>query len=452
MGGFFSSLGAAANALRVFEKALTVTENNVANASTPGYARQSLYLEARPFSLDLGLTGGVEAGQLQSARQEYAEQAVRTRQSSYSRSDELAAELTRIEDLFDVSGEAGIPGSLTELFESISAWSLAPNDTVVRQTVLERARSLASRFQETATALRDASFRTSAQIQNTVNRINDLVAQVRELNVAYREDIRNREDPSLDARLHNTLEELAEYVDFTALRQQDGSVMILLGGQTALVVGDQQLEISADTSGAEAVVKDAYGRDITGQISQGRLAATLEFRNQLIPQLLSGLNRLAAAIADRFNAMLAAGLDRNGQPGAALFTYESAETAAATLEVTDISPDELAAATAAAPSGNGNALDLLALADSPELDGFTFTGFYATLARQVGSALEDVRQDSAQQEQLLMQARYLREQASGVSLDEEAMHLLQFQRSYQAAAKMIQVIDGLLDTLLGLVR
>lgn len=452
MGGLFSSLNAAGNALRVFEKALTVAQNNVSNASTPGYARQRLHLEAIPFSLDQGLPGGVQAGQLQSARQEYAEQAVRHRQSQHSRSDELALELARIEALYDVSGEGGVAGALTALFESISAWSLSPNETVARQMVLERARSLAGRFQESAAGLLSAAYETAAKIESAVNNINSLAARIRELNALYREDVRNLEDPSLDARLHATLEELAEYADFTALRQEDGSVMVLLGGQTGLVVGDQQFEISADSSGARAVIMDAWGRDITYQISGGRLAAAVEFRNRIVPELLNGLDRLAAAIADRFNATLSAGLDLHGNPGAPLFAYDPAQGAAATLRVTDISPDELAGAAAAAPGGNGNVLDLLALAQSRELDGFTFTGFYGDLARRVGRALEDARQASEQHKQLLLQAQYLREQASGVSLDEEALQVLQFQRCYQAAARMVQVIDELLDSLLTMLR
>ncbi len=452
MAGFLSSLGATANALRVFEKALTVTQNNVANASTPGFAKQTLYLEAVPFAPDLGLPGGVRAARVESARQEYAERAVQVRQSIYSRSEETAAALSRIEALFDVSGEAGLPGALTALFTSISSWSIAPNDTVARQTVLERARDLAGRFREAAAALADASFQTSTQIQNTVSGINSLVARVRELNVLYRQDVRNLEDPALDARLHDALEQLAEYADFTALRHEDGSVTILLGGQTPLLVGDQQFELSADTSGAQASILDAAGRDITSQISQGRLAAQLAFRNQTVPGLLAELNRLAAAIADRINATLEAGLDRQGQPGAALFAYDAPELAAATLRVTEIGPEELAAATASAPGGNGNVLALMELAESPELDGFSFVGFYGTLARRVGTLLEDARQDSAQHEQMLLQARWLREQASSVSLDEEAARLIQFQRSYEAAAKMIRAIDELLETVLGLVQ
>ncbi len=452
MAGFISSLGATAGALRAFEKALTVVQNNVANALTPGFAKQRLYLEALPFQPDLGFPGGVRAERIESARQQYAEQAVRARQWAWARAEETAAQLSRIEGLFDVSGQMGLPKAITALFEAFSAWTVAPNDTVSRQAILERARELADRFRETASALTQIFYQTSSRIQNETAQINRTVAQIRELNVLYRQDIRNLQDPSLDARLHALLEELAQVADFTAIRQEDGSVTILLGGQTPLLVGEEQFEIAADVSSAQARILDFAGRDITGQVTQGRLGAILDFRNRVLPELTAGVNRLAAVLADRINEVLAGGIDRNGQPGAPLFAYDSPELAASTLRVTQISPDQLAAAAPDAPGGNGNALALAALAESAELDGFSFMGFYGWIARRVGSALEDAREGAEQQKQMLLQTQWLREQAQAVSLDEEAVNLVRFQRAYEAAARMIRAIDELLETVIGMVR
>ena len=64
MSGLLSSLRSTAGALRVFERALTVTQNNVSNASTPGYAVQRLSLQAADFEPSLGLLGGVRAGEV----------------------------------------------------------------------------------------------------------------------------------------------------------------------------------------------------------------------------------------------------------------------------------------------------------------------------------------------------------------------------------------------------
>src|SRR5262249_30244353 len=153
--------------------------------------------------------------------------------------------------------------------------------------------------------------------------------------------------------------------DVQALRQSDGSLTLLLNGQTPLVVGENQYLIQADTTSAAAVsIRDSGGTDITAEISGGRLSGGLKAVNQLLPGYQNGLNQLAQGIADSVNSVLAAGVDSTGNPGAPLFSY-TAPDAAATLAFTGITGGQLAAGTSAAPGGNGNALALSALETSP---------------------------------------------------------------------------------------
>lgn len=448
----FGSLLSSANAMRVFAQALDTIQNNVNNAATPGYAKQRLLPVPLPLAPELGLPGGIMAGGLTSSRDEYAELAVRLQQHSYGRSQQMAGELSRIEPLFDVSGQAGIPGAMNQLFQSFSSWSVAPNDGVARRDVIDRAADLAQRFNDAAAALTNAASAVNQQTRGVIGSINNLGSVISGLNAEIQRNFRAGTDANVDARLHNVLGELAQYSDFTVLKQADGSVMVLLGGQTPLVIGDRQYSIEADFSGAQTVIRDSEGRDVTAQFSGGGLSALLEVKNSEIQSYLSDLNRLASGLADRVNSILNAGVDMNGNPGAALFAYDSPETAASTLRVTSIAAEELAGAVAAAAGGNGNALDLAALANSPEIDAQTFMGFYSTLAARVGRTLATARDEAQTQEQLLLQAQALRDQSSAVSLDEEATRMMEFQRSYQAAAQVVTILNDLMDTTLNLLR
>ena len=56
------------------------------------------------------------------------------------------------------------------------------------------------------------------------------------------------------------------------------------------------------------------------------------------------------------------------------------------------------------------------------------------------------------QSQLVAQAKSLQQQVSGVSLDEEAIRLVQLQSSYQAASKVVTVIDNLTQSLMNMVH
>src|ERR1700732_4233666 len=100
----FSTLHASLNALNAFQQSLDVAQNNVSNASTPGFAKQVATLEALPFQPQTGLIGGVQAGTPQSSRDEYLEQAVRYQSGVLGNFTAQSQALSGIEPIFDVTG------------------------------------------------------------------------------------------------------------------------------------------------------------------------------------------------------------------------------------------------------------------------------------------------------------------------------------------------------------
>ncbi len=449
MSNLFASLKTAASSMKAYEEALGVVQNNVTNANTPGYVSQQADLIALSFQPERDLPGGVRAGELISSRDAFSERAVWRQAQQYGRVAQTAAGLSRIEPVFDVAEGSGLAAAIDDFYASFSQLSVAPNDIPARQEVISAAERVARGFNYAATSLARAADEGRRASTNLADEINRIAGDIRDLNIEFRKDYRNKKDAGLDARLHASLEELAELADFTALPQEDGSVTILLGGQTPLVIGDKLFAIQADTSGSQIEIRDWEGNAITSQLQQGRLKGVLEFANQLLPSYGADLDRLAASLADRVNALLAGGVDINGQPPVVdLFAYDAGNGAARTLSVTAITPEEIAAADPAAPGGNGNALKLAALATSAEIDGFTFTEYYGQLAARVGREIASAKEDERSQSLLLAQARKLRDQVSAVNLDEEAAALVQYQRSYEASARLISVLNELTEVLL----
>src|SRR5260370_23562981 len=148
-----ATLGSSSGALDAIDQVLQVTQNNVANASTPGYAKQRLSLDALPFHPSVGAAGGVRAGQIHSARDQYAEQSVRRETTLLGNAQQSVGGLTSLQSLFDVSGQSAIPDALNHLFQSFSAWAQSPSDTVARQTVIQRATRLSNSFQQPSARL-----------------------------------------------------------------------------------------------------------------------------------------------------------------------------------------------------------------------------------------------------------------------------------------------------------
>jgi flagellar hook-associated protein 1 FlgK len=309
--------------------------------------------------------------------------------------------------------------------------------------VIDQANELANSFNAASANLASVKGNARLQISSQVDSINHLAGLVQVFNTTQQTNASGASDPIVDAKLHDTLEQLSGYAGVQALRQNDGSITLLLGGQTPLVVGRTQYKISADiTSGPTAVIRDSSGADVTSLVSGGNLGGSLEALNQSIPSYQNGLNQLAQGIADSVNSALSAGVDLNGNAGVPLFTYNSSG-AASSLAVTGIGPGELAAASPGAAGGNGNALALSALGNSPILNGFTFTTFYGNLSATVGRDVANAKDNQSVQTQLLAQAKAHRTSLSGVSLDEEAVRLVEFQRAYQATAKLVSILDQL---------
>src|SRR5436190_13482820 len=143
MSNLLASLVSSAGTLEAYGRVLETTQNNVSNASTPGYAKQRMSLHALPFGPSGGVTGGVRAGALESSRNEYAESAVREQAVASGYQQQLVESLSGIESRFDISGNSGIPQALNRLFQSFSAWAATPGNQASRQTVIDRATDLA---------------------------------------------------------------------------------------------------------------------------------------------------------------------------------------------------------------------------------------------------------------------------------------------------------------------
>jgi flagellar hook-associated protein 1 FlgK len=175
------------------------------------------------------------------------------------------------------------------------------------------------------------------------------------------------------------------------------------------------------------------------------------------------LNALAQSFADRVNNILTNGLVSAGPPpvpGVALFTYAAGDVTgvAKTLALNPaITAEQLAAISPGPPFvSNGAALELADMRNGnrPEdlVGGASFLDFYASQARAVGDELRAARQQESRSQTLLAQARDLRQQLSGVSLDEEAIVLTELQRSYEANAQVVKIVDELIQSVLSIIR
>ena len=79
---------------------------------------------------------------------------------------------------------------------------------------------------------------------------------------------------------------------------------------------------------------------------------------------------------------------------------------------------------------------------------FTFNEFYSSIVSDLGVQSFSTQATLEQQEGILLQLNTRRESKSGVSIDEEFINMVKFQQAYNASARLIGVVDELLDAVI----
>lgn len=146
------------------------------------------------------------------------------------------------------------------------------------------------------------------------------------------------------------------------------------------------------------------------------------------------------------NAAHRAGFDGAGNPGQAFFAYDPADPAGSLTVAVDASQ----VAASSLPGGARDGGVAASLATSGRIE-----ALYQAHVGNLGSEVASTRRQQATQSLLTNQVDSSRAQLSGVNLDEETVSMLASQRAYEAAARVMTVVDSVLDTLInrtGMVR
>jgi len=137
-----------------------------------------------------------------------------------------------------------------------------------------------------------------------------------------------------------------------------------------------------------------------------------------------------------------------------VFSVKSAEGAARAFGVALTEPDKFAAASSssALPGDNSNVLSMTDLRGGKFLSNgnASFSSFYSSLVTDVATASRFATLNSDAQTVVMEELESYRESVSGVSIDEEGLNLIRYQQSYEAAAKVINIVNELFDTLVSL--
>ncbi len=439
------------------QAALDTTSNNIANANTPGYSRQTVdFEETPPVEYGGQLFGtGVEIGQITSQRNSVLQMSLDQATQQQSKYDSYLTSMQQVQTLFNETSGTGLQSSITAFFSSLQQLSTDPSNTSLRQAVLSAAQNMAQDFNSTSSNLTSLQQNVDQSVPQAVSQINSLTSQIAQLNseVSAAESTGQNAGSLVDQR-NQLISQVSGIIDVSQVDAGNGNVTLTTTSGAALVVGDKSFRLTSQANPTTGF-QDVYsmGKDITSTINGGSLGGTLQVRDSTIPSILSSLDSLASSLENSFNSVNKAGADLNGNPGGNFFVAPPAggAGAAATMSVALTDPSQIAASLDGSAGDNANVNAMLALQNQGIVNGQTPINAYSNLVFQVGN---DVASAQSEEQGVTAAAQQLQNQIgsiSGVSINEEAANLVQYQQAYQAAAQVASVISSLTSTAINMV-
>lgn len=459
--------------LKLFQVAAEVTSENIANVNTPGYSRQRVLFETAPptthngFPLGTGVRVQVVERYYDSLLQKQLVNAAATSGYNSTKSDVLQ----QIEPVFNEIAQEGLGTTITKFFNSWQDLSLNPTGQAERQAVLSRAQIMVDQFHYVSRTLNDAVTQQEESVVPQVNEINRVVQQIALLNgnIKNTELVSGNANEMRDQRDY-LIRQLSEQLGVRFTENDDGTTDVYVTNDATstayyLVKSTQYGSLAASGSPAAVTITDYLGTTspaldptsatpfYSADTAGGALWATLKMRDVTIPGYRAQVDALAAGVVSSVNAQHQAGFDLLNVAGGNFFLAAGTTAASIGLDPA-ISVNTIAASGSATSVGdNSNAVALAQLLNDTTTMGIsTFSNYYNSLVAQVGLDVQTAKTVVAQDAAFMKQLTTLRDSQSGVSLDEELANLIQYQRSYQASAKLITTASDMMDAVINMIR
>lgn len=449
------------------QTALQTVGHNIANKTTEGFSRQRVELLSNPpigeGNLQIGM--GARAGVVTRVNNPWLEKQIQREGMSMGYEDSRSDAMGRVEQVYNEQNNKGLNQYVTDFFNSFRELSNNPESLASRTMVRESATAMTKDFTRLTDQLHSVQEDLDGQIKTSVEEINQITKEIASLNEKV-QTIEVQKVPANDERDRRDLllKKLGEKIDISWAEGRDGLVTVTAGRTAILVSGTGSSELKAATTNMRNRVEIFFQgtgtpANITDQITGGRIGGALQVRDQVIEGLLDQADKMAYTLAKEVNAAHIEGFDKYGKSGVLFFEMpEQMKGAAASISLNKTVYNDVAKIAAAskphAPGDNTVANVISSLQYRQVMDGGTATmdDFYNTQVGQVGALTQRAIKAQESQKNMMSQLTNIRESISGVSLDEETTKMIEFQKAYDASARLIRTADEMFDTVLNLKR
>jgi flagellar hook-associated protein 1 FlgK len=463
MGTISSAFSLISSALNADQSALSIMANNVANANTPGYTRQTPnWQENEPVDI-AGIrygTGVTQTGAT-SVRDRVLKARLDQQQQLASASSARLGALNTMQTLFRPdTGASGatagdIASDITSFFGSFASLEANPTNNPLRQQVLSTGSTLAGDISNAATSVHLQRTAVDRQAAGVTQQVNALTKQIAQLNLQIQSSSPQGDAGILEDQRQMALTKLSQLIGITQIPTESNGLEISTGDGRTLVSQGTTYEL---TNGMVGGLTHFFvgTTDVTAEIAGGggELGGLLKARDTDIPGVLGALDQLAYSISTQVNAQNAAGSDLavdDGAPSDIFSPRTVVEGSAEVMKMVMTDPNRIAAGGAGQGTGdNSNAIALANLGKQQIVDGQSPVNFYSGFVTTLGSTVSQVQMENVAENASVTQLQTQNNALSAVNLNDEAASLMMIERSYQAAAKVFSMLNTLMGSALNL--
>jgi len=478
MAGLFNALNSARTSLEVNQKSIEIIGNNISNLNTEGYSRQKAIFETYPAMNfgDFFIGQGVKISDVSREHDVFIDQQIKQKAIDFGLQDALTRPLSELERVFNIT-EDNISTDIDNFFDSLQELSADPSDLVQRNNVILQGEVLATSFNNTVNELNSIKENINDSIFSKLDAVNSQVKEIADLNDRiYSIEIRGQTANSARDQRDMVAKSLAQTLGAQSYENANGMLSVALPGGMPLVQGNMAMSISAEISGTKLTLQLNAGgvtRDLELRNMGGEFQGLMDIRDNFIPELNADLDKLAYELSVQVNLQHQKGGALDGTAGTEFFDWPPSIAAnlpydpdlpadyagaARQMSVTITDPAKIAAGAApvdgkVAPGDNSNALILSNIGDNYLIGGVdNFNSLYGKIAAKVGVESNQNLLSLKGAEDAMVQLENFRDGLVGVSLEEEMISLIQFQRGFESSAKFLSTVDEMMTTILDIKR
>ena len=493
----FLGFESARKSLAASQKALDITSNNIANANTPGYTRQRLDLFSmistsngtRIEQSSIQCSGqGVYAAGVNQIRDPFLDKRYRELNADTQNAGVKAEVLKEIENILDnIDTEGGLQNQLLEFQKSLQSFATDSTDRIeLANIAVQTAKQLVNVINNYDFKLSQLEDQVEFEINASVSDMNATLDKIAVLNkqiadsyvangsvsMSYAGDytVNTKYGPNelIDAR-NVLLDSLSQYGDIETVNEKDGTVTVKFGGSTVISgYKATQLSFQEDTTTGALVMAFNNGEEFDPE--SGTLKAYIEMYNgngcyydgnqnvtEGIPYYRSVINEFARSIANEFNAMNVDPADPTTERPLFVTSDGSALITAENLRVSEDWLNEPLSIIPPSQNGeldNAHIFRLLSVFDKAvdfgkrgDFTG-TFDEYISYYSNKLGAEISFQSGKYTSNDTLTTSILTSRDSISGVSLDEEGINMMNYQKWFNASARIMTTLDEALDTII----